>query len=128
MLNQVVLIGRLTRDPELRYLESGKPVANFTLAVERPFVNKDGINDVDFIPVVVWDKLAELCCKHLGKGRLVAVSGRLQIRKSKKDDRSYINPEIVAAEVRFLDWPKENNQEEELLNEILEEGDIKMPF
>ena len=116
MLNQVVLIGRLTRDPTLNYSGQGRPVANFPLAIERNFKNKNGERDVDFIDVVAWNKQAELVAKHLGKGRLVGVTGRLQIRKNTKGDRTYINPEVVANEVRFLDWPKSNSQNSGLEN------------
>lgn len=107
MLNHIVLIGRLVRDPELRYTSNGTPVSNFTLAVERNYTNQQGERDVDFIPVVTWRKLAETCAHHLGKGRLVAVEGSLQIRKSEKDGRTYVNPEVVANTVRFLDWPSD---------------------
>lgn len=107
MLNRIVLIGRLVRDPELRYTSNGVPVSNFTLAVERNYTNQQGERDVDFIKVVTWRKLAETCAHHLGKGRLVAAEGRLQIRnrKSEKDGRTYVNPEVVASNVQFLDWP-----------------------
>ncbi len=108
MLNHIILIGRLVRDPELRYTSNGTPVSNFTLAVERNYTNQQGERDVDFIKIVTWRKLAETCAHHLGKGRLVAVDGSLQIRKSEKDGRTYINPEVVANDVRFLDWPKDN--------------------
>jgi len=108
MLNRIVLIGRLVRDPELRYTSSGVPVSNFTLAVERNFTNQQGERDVDFIKVVTWRKLAETCAHHLNKGRLVNVDGRLQIRKSENDGRTYINAEVVAENVQFLDWPKDN--------------------
>ena len=108
MLNHIVLIGRLVRDPELRYTSNGVPVTNFTLAVERNYTNQQGEKEVDFIKIVTWRKLAETCAHHLGKGRLVAVHGSLQIRKSEKDGRTYINPEVVASEVRFLDWPDNN--------------------
>lgn len=111
MLNHIVLIGRLVRDPELRYTTSGVPVCNFTLAVERNYTNQQGERDVDFIKIVTWRKLAENCAHHLGKGRLVAVHGSLQIRKSEKDGRTYINPEVVAGEVKFLDWPSDGKKE-----------------
>ena len=112
MLNRIVLIGRLTRDPELRYTSNGVPVSNFTLAVERNYTNRDGETDVDFIKVVTWRKLAENCAHHLVKGQMVGVDGSLQIRKSKseKDGRTYINPEVVADNVKFLDWPQNNQQ------------------
>ncbi len=110
MLNRIILIGRLVRDPELRYTSNGTPVCNFTLAVERNYTNRDGERDVDFISIVTWRKRAETCAEHLGKGRLVAVDGRLQIRKSEKENRTYIDPEVVAQNVQFLDWPKNSDR------------------
>jgi len=121
MLNRVVLIGRLTQDPELRYTSNGVAVSNFTLAVERNYTNQQGERDVDFIRIVTWRKLAENCAHHLGKGRLVGVDGSLQIRKrkSEKDGRTYINPEVVADNVRFLDWPSDNegNRQQQVAEE-----------
>ena len=116
MLNKIILIGRLVRKPELRYTGNGTPVANFTLAVERNYKNKQGETDVDFIKVVSWRKLAENVVQHLGKGRLVAAEGTLQIKKSKgkKDGKTYINPEVIANNVQFLDWPDDNNKKEDL--------------
>lgn len=108
MLNRVILIGRLTRDPELRYTTNGIAVANFTLAVDRPFTNQQGEREADFIRINTWRKLAEICAQNLGKGRLVAVDGRLQIRSY--DDKNEIRrqvAEVVAETVRFLDWPKD---------------------
>jgi single-strand DNA-binding protein len=110
MLNRIVLIGRLTRNPELRYTSNGTPVCNFTLAVERNYTNSDGEKDVDFINIVTWRGLAENCARHLGKGRLVGVDGSLQIRKSEKNNRTYINPEVNADNVRFLDSANNNSQ------------------
>lgn len=109
MLNHIVLIGRLVRDPELRYTSNGRPVCTFTLAVERNYTNQQGERDVDFIDIVTWQKLAETCAKHLGKGRLVAVDGRLQIRSNKTEERTYINAEVVANNVQFLDWPSDSD-------------------
>jgi single-strand DNA-binding protein len=109
LLNRIVLIGRLTRDPELRYTSNGTPVCNFTLAVERNYTNRDGDRDVDFINIVTWRGLAENCARHLGKGRLVGVDGSLQIRKSENNNRTYINPEVNADNVRFLDFGNNNN-------------------
>ncbi len=80
MLNRVILIGRLTRDPELRYTNNGKAVARFTLAVDRPFKNQAGERETDFINVVVWGPQADNCSKYLSKGKLAAVDGRLEIR------------------------------------------------
>ncbi len=108
MLNRVILIGRLVRDPELRYTPGGVPVARFTVAVDRPFVNQQGERGTDFIDIVTWRKLAETCSQHLGKGRLVAVEGRLQVRsfETQEGQRRRV-AEVVADTVRFLDWPKE---------------------
>jgi single-strand DNA-binding protein len=116
MLNRIVLIGRLTRDPNLRYTNNGTPVCNFTLAVERNYTNKQGERDVDFINIVTWRGLAENCAKHLGKGRLVGVDGSLQIKKSENNNRTYINPEVNADNVRFLDFGKNNKNDEKKSN------------
>jgi single-strand DNA-binding protein len=108
MLNRIVLIGRLTKEPDLRYTASGLAVAKFTLAVDRR-VSKDKERETDFIDVVVWQKLAETCANYLGKGRLVAVEGRLQIRSY--DDSQGIRrkaAEVVGENVRFLDRAKES--------------------
>lgn len=105
MLNRVILIGRLTHDPELRYTPGqGVAVATFSLAVDRPFTNQQGQRDTDFINIVTWRKLAETCANYLNKGRLVAVEGRLQVRSY--DDSQGIRrkaSEVVADNVRFLD-------------------------
>ncbi len=108
MFNKVILIGRLTKDIELRYTPNGVAVAKFTLAVDRRQI-KDREKEADFIDIVVWQKQAEVCANHLGKGRLVAVEGRLQIRSY--DDSQGIRrkaSEVVAENVRFLDRPKES--------------------
>ncbi|AKX92958.1 single-stranded DNA-binding protein [Neomoorella thermoacetica] len=108
MLNRVILIGRLTRDPELRYTASGVAMTTFTLAVDRNFVNQQGERGTDFIRITVWRKLAETCANHLGKGRLVAVDGRLQTRTYETPDGQKRSvTDVVAEDVRFLDWPKE---------------------
>lgn len=103
MLNRVVLIGRLTRDPELKFIPSGAAVASFTLAVDRSFTNKDGEKETDFIPIVVWRKQAENCAQFLGKGSLVAVDGRIQVRNYEQDGQRRVFTEVVADSVRFLD-------------------------
>ena len=104
MLNRIILIGRLTRDPELRYVPSGQPVASFTLAVDRSFANQQGERQTDFIDIVAWRKLAEQVTQHLAKGRLVAVEGRLQIRSYEtQDGQKRKAAEVVADAVRFLD-------------------------
>lgn len=110
-MNKVVLIGRLTRDPELRYTAGGGvAVTTFTLAVDRPFTNQQGEREADFIKIVTWRKLAEVCANNLNKGRLVGVSGRLQVRSYDTQEglRRWVT-EVVADEVKFLDKPKENS-------------------
>ncbi|MEW5945023.1 MAG: single-stranded DNA-binding protein [bacterium] len=104
MLNRVVLIGRLTADPEIRYTGSGIPKLNFTLAVDRPFQSAKGDKQTDFIPIIAWRKLAEVCKEYLSKGKLVAVDGRLQIRswENPQGERRRI-AEVVAEDVRFLE-------------------------
>ena len=105
MLNKVVLIGRLIKDPDLRYTQSGIAVARFTLAVDRGFKNQQGEKQADFIPITVWRGQAENCAKYLVKGRLVAVAGRIQTGSYETPDgqRRYTT-EVVADEVRFLEW------------------------
>jgi single-strand DNA-binding protein len=107
VLNTVILIGRLTRDPELRYTGGGTAVASFTLAVDRPFNNQQGERETDFIDIVCWRQLAEQVSQHLTKGRLVAVEGRLQIRSYETQDGQRRKvAEVVANTVRFLDRPR----------------------
>jgi len=105
MINRIILIGRLTRDPELRYTPNGKATCTFTLAVERPFSNQNGEKEADFIQIVTWRQLAETCANYTRKGRMVAIEGRIQVRHytpSDSDRRVYIT-EVVADNVRFLD-------------------------
>jgi single-strand DNA-binding protein len=108
MLNRVILIGRLTRDPELRYTPAGVAVTQFTLAVDRPFSSGQGEREADFIPVVTWRQLAETCANYLRKGRLTAVEGRIQVRNYENNEgkRVYVT-EVIADNVRFLESNKE---------------------
>ncbi len=107
MYNRIILIGRLTRDPELRYVPSGAPVASFTLAVDRPFRDQQGNRETDFIDIVAWRKLAEQVSQYMSKGRMVAVEGRLQIRSYEtQDGQKRKVSEVVADGVRFLDRGK----------------------
>lgn len=104
MLNRIILIGRLTADPELRYTPNGTAVATFSLAVDRPRANQNGERETDFINIVVWNKLGELCAQYLKKGRMAAVEGRLQIRSYENREGQRVRvAEVVADNVRFLD-------------------------
>ncbi|EEN9425481.1 TPA: single-stranded DNA-binding protein [Listeria monocytogenes] len=111
MMNSVVLVGRLTKDPDLRYTPAGVAVATFTLAVNRPFKNGQGEQEADFIQCVVWRKPAENVANFLKKGSLAGVDGRVQTRNYEGNDgkRVYVT-EIVAESVQFLE-SKNNNAE-----------------
>ncbi|MBU5211455.1 single-stranded DNA-binding protein [Bacillus sp. Gen3] len=110
MMNRVVLVGRLTKDPDLRYTPSGAAVATFTLAVNRTFTNQQGEREADFINCVVWRKPAENVANFLKKGSLAGVDGRLQTRNYEGQDgkRVYVT-EVVAESVQFLE-PRNSGQ------------------
>ncbi|EAH4172703.1 TPA: single-stranded DNA-binding protein [Listeria monocytogenes] len=116
MMNRVVLVGRLTKDPELRYTPAGLAVATFTLAVNRTFTNQQGEREADFINCVVWRKPAENVANFLKKGSMAGVDGRVQTRNYEGNDgkRVYVT-EIVAESVQFLE-SKNNNAEGATLN------------
>ena len=111
MLNHIVLMGRLTRDPELRRTGSGIAVASFTIAVDRDFSGKDGgEKETDFIDVVAWRQTGEFVSKYFTKGRMAVVSGRLKIRKwQNKDGENRYSTEVVADHVYFGDSKKESS-------------------
>ncbi len=104
MMNRVVLVGRLTKDPELRYTPNGVPVATFTLAVNRAFTNHQGEREADFINCVIWRKPAENVANFLKKGSLAGVDGRVQTRSYDGQDgkRVYVT-EVLAESVQFLE-------------------------
>ncbi|EJL3135829.1 single-stranded DNA-binding protein, partial [Listeria monocytogenes] len=111
MMNRVVLVGRLTKDPDLRYTPAGAAVATFTLAVNRAFTNQNGEREADFINCVVWRKPAENVANFLKKGSMAGVDGRVQTRNYEDSDgkRVFVT-EVVAESVQFLE-PKNNNAE-----------------
>ncbi len=102
-MNKVMLIGRITRDPELRYTSSNIPSVRFTLAVNRPFENQNGERETDFINIVVWRKQAENVKKYVSKGSLVAVEGRIQTGSYEKDGQRVYTTDVVADNVQFLE-------------------------
>lgn len=112
MINKVILIGRLTKDPETRVLTSGSTVSTFNLAVERTFKSRDGEKETDFIPIVAWGKTAELCEQYLQKGSLAGIAGRIQTRsyEAKDGTKRYVT-EVVAEEISFLTAKKEQDTE-----------------
>ena len=104
MLNKIILMGRLTRDPELRRTGSGTAVAGFTLAVERDYKDSSGEKETDFIDIVAWRGAAEFVSKYFTKGRMAVVEGRLQIRDwTDKDGNKRRSAEVVAENVYFGD-------------------------
>ena len=126
MLSQTIIIGRTTKEPEIRQTQNGGSVATFTIACDRNFKNAQGEKETDFFNIVCWRGLAETVGRYLGKGRLVAVSGRLQNRSYEAKDgiKRYIT-EIVASEVQFLDRAKDAQQPQ---FEEVEIDDSELPF
>ena len=133
MLNKIILMGRLTRDPDLRRTQSGTAVASFTLAVDRDYKPQDGERETDFIDIVAWRGTGEFVSKYFSKGRMAVVEGRLQVRDWKDRDgakrRSY---EVIADSVYFGDskrsesgTPAEASGE---FQELPEEEKGELPF
>ena len=124
MLNNVTLMGRLTKAPELRYSTTQKPVASFTLAVERDFASAGGEKGTDFIQCTAWNGTAEFVNRYFDKGQMAAVNGRLQNREwTDKDGKRHTVTEVVAASVYFAS-PKKNEGKFEEVNE----PDAELPF
>jgi len=105
-LNQVTLVGRLARDPELRTTNQGVPRAWFVLAVARAVPDKDGERDADFINIVAWRQLASVVGEHLRKGRLVGLTGRLRVEQFEENGTWRTTTEVVADQIVFLDAPR----------------------
>lgn len=111
MINRVVLIGRLTRDPELRTTTTGKNVCDFTIAVQKRVKPQDGSADADFFRVNCWERQADYVTNYLTKGRLVAIEGRLQSRKyTTSDGQNREVVEVVADNVQGLDRPRDDGE------------------
>ena len=109
MLNHIVLMGRLTRDPELRRTQSGTPVASFSIACDRDYKPEGGERETDFIDIVAWRNSAEFVSKYFTKGRMAVVSGRLQIRNwTDKEGNKRRSAEVVADNVYFGDSRRDN--------------------
>ena len=108
MFNKVILVGRMANDPELKYTPSGVAVSTFRVAVNRPFQNAQGTREADFLDVVAWRQQAEFAANYLGKGRLVLVEGRIQVRSYDTQDGQRRKVwEIVSENLRGLDRPRE---------------------
>ena len=131
-MNRIILIGRLTAEPELKYTKSSIAVSSFTLAVDRRFKNKDGEKEADFINIVVWRQQAEHCANYLSKGSKCAVEGSLQIRSyvAKDGTKRYV-AEVVADNVEFLDNKTTGKKATPTENKPFDEdavGDDSLPF
>lgn len=127
MLNHVDLMGRLTRDPELRHTQAGKAVASITLAVERDYTAPGAEKETDFVDIVLWGNTAEFVSKYFSKGRMAAVSGRLQIRNwQDKDGNKRRSAEVVASNIYFADSKKETSGTQEFSE--LTDDDPDLPF
>ena len=102
-MNKVVLVGRLTKDMELKYTAKGTAVASFTLAIDRRFKSQTGEKETDFINCVAWDKVGETASKYVGKGSQIGVAGRIQVRsyEAKDGGKRYVT-EVVAEEIEFM--------------------------
>ena len=110
MLNTIALMGRLTRDPELRRTQLGTAVTSFTLAVDRDFKDADGVKKVDFIDCVTWKSNAENAARYLAKGRMVSVKGRLQLRDwTDKDGNKRRSAEVIVNSIYFGDSKKDGD-------------------
>jgi single-strand DNA-binding protein len=133
-MNKVILVGRLTKDPELKFSSQGTAVATFTLAVDRKFVDKaTGQREADFINIVCWRKTAEFVANYFKKGQLCGVSGRIQTSTYQAQDGSTrYKTEVVADDVEFVGSKKESSKQEPQQDEELPEGydptDEDIPF
>lgn len=137
MMNRVTLVGRLTKDPELRYTPNGVGVATFTIAVNRTFKNQNGEQEADFINCVVWRKAAENVANYLKKGSLAGVDGKIQTRSYEGQDgkRVYVT-EVVADSVQFLESkqkqqqtpPPQNNDPFANDGQVIDISDEDLPF
>lgn len=136
MLNHIALQGRLTNDVELRYTQAGKPVASFTIAVDRDFRGQDGNKETDFINIVAWGRTGELCGEWLHKGDMATISGRLQIRDwTDRDGNKRKSAEVVANSVYFPPKRREDERHDNPNNyhpadqfEEMMDDDSDLPF
>lgn len=127
IINSIILIGRLTKDPELRYIPgSNTPVANFTVAVDRDYTKKDGTRETDFIPVETIGKAAEFCSNYLSKGRLIAIQGAIKIDRYEKDGEKKSITKVNARKVKALD--KKDKGQQSGGSGFQEENDDILPF
>jgi single-strand DNA-binding protein len=130
MLNKIIIMGRLTRDPEMRHTQTGTAVASLTLACDRDFKPQNGEKETDFIDVVVWGKTAEFAANYFTKGRMAIVEGRLQVRNwQDKDGNKCKTTEVVADRMYFGDSKQEGKKQPAPADDFCEiEDDGDLPF
>lgn len=133
MLNKIIIMGRLTRDPELRRTQGGTAVTSFTMAVDRDFKSQSGEKETDFIDVVAWRNTGEFAAKYLAKGRMAAVEGRIQVRDwQDKDGNRRKSVEVVADNVYFADSKRDSKPQESRTVDDQESDEIEdggdLPF
>ncbi len=129
MLNKIIIMGRMTRDPELRRTQSGTVVTSFTLAADRDFKGQNGEKETDFIDCVAWRNTAEFAAKYFTKGRMAVVEGRLQLRDwTDKDGNKHRAAEVIADSIYFADSQKRENHDAPVaeFSEVEDDGDL--PF
>lgn len=130
-MNRAILVGRLTKDPELRYTPNGVAVANFTVAVNRPFRNQQGEQEADFINCVTWRKQAENLANYMRKGSLIGVDGRIQTRsyENQEGKRVWVT-EVLAESIQFLEYKKEIESDRGLVQQeqLAQSQQVETPF
>ena len=124
MLNKIMLLGRLVADPDFRYTQNGKAVAQFTLAVDRPVAGSNGKKEADFIPVILWGKIAEAAANYTYKGQRLLVEGRLQIRsyEAKDGSRRWVT-EVIGNSIEFIE--KKASSLDDVVPQVVDE---ELPF
>lgn len=137
-MNKIVLLGRLTKDPEVKVTSTGKTITSFSLAVDRPFSGKDGQKEVDFINIVAWNKTAEVVGNNVSKGQRLLVEGRLQIRKYlDKQGQNRTVSEVIADRVEFIERKEKDthtqnsaagNGLESMGHDVTSQFDEEIPF
>ena len=113
MLNQLVVVGRLVKDPELKKTENGKNVTNITLAVPRSYKNSEGLYDTDFIDFTLWSNVAETTTEYCHKGDVLGIKGRIQTRKVEDEEKTNYYTDIIGERVTFLSSTKKPETVEE---------------
>lgn len=131
MLNKIILMGRLTRDPELRRTGSGTAVASFSLAVDRDFKTQDGERETDFIDIVAWRSTAEFVSKYFTKGRMAVLEGRMQVRDwTDKDGNKRRSTEVIAENIYFGDSKRSESgaADKQEVRELSADEEGELPF